>query len=347
MTLFRPFPIDKAWPNAIDLRKAFSGLITREGVFPDPTSVADAGLAYGISAWSVGSRAFTFASKRGGAPYSQGYGVALGGDDATGAAWTLGGAPGSGTRIDRLWVRLVDPTQGESLTTPGGETVARAVPVYGITPGTPGLAALPAGAVEIAQASVPAGAASVSGVTFAQTYKFAQVSGGIIYVRTNAERDALTGLVDGDTCFVIGTGQLFRYLAKNAPTSGWYHDGGRPATSALTLGGLWGTAPGAIAPRAAMQGGRVYLDGSIVNTTVVDVALGTEYQIATIADAAFRPTVTSYFATGTQSAATAGIIRVASDGGVWWRANASANWPTGAPLRIDFGGINYPIKGLV
>lgn len=210
MTLTRPHFIDKAWPNAIDLRKAVGGYIPREGVFPDPITVAAAGIAYGNGAWDVGALPFVLAAKRGGAPYSQAYGTALGTNDAAGTAWTIDPAPGSGSRVDRLWVRLVDPSQGEALTTPGAETVPRAVPVFGVTLGTPGIQPLPAGTTEIAQVSTPSGAASIAGSTITQTYKFAQTVGGTIFARTKAELDAIVTPLNGDLGFVIATGVTYQ-----------------------------------------------------------------------------------------------------------------------------------------
>lgn len=212
MPLTRPYPIDKAWPNGIDLRKHLSGVFPREGILPDPITVLAAGIAYGNTGWNVAARPFVAVTKRGGAPYSQAYGSALISNDSAANAWVIGGAPVSGTRVDRLWIRATDPTQGESLTTPGGETVPRAVPVFGVTAGTPGIQPLPAGAVEIAQVSTPTGAASIANSTITQTYKFAQgAPGDPIYERTLAALTALTGLKAGDVGYVIADGASYRY----------------------------------------------------------------------------------------------------------------------------------------
>lgn len=204
MPLIRPFPIDKAFPNAIDLRKAASAIYPREGVFPDPVTIAAAGIAFANGGWNIGARPFGANLKRGGAPYSRAYGSAQIANDSQATAWTIDAAPTSGVRLDRLWVRATDPTQAEALTTPAGETVPRAVPVFGVTPGTPNLAPLPAGAYEIATASVPAGAASAAGVTITNTYDFANVLGGTIYARTLAKLNATPGTMAGDTGYAEG-----------------------------------------------------------------------------------------------------------------------------------------------
>lgn len=223
MALTRPFPIDKAYPNAIDLRKAQSTIFPREGIFPDATTIAAAGIAYGNGAWNVAARPFTANVKRGGAPYSMAYGAAQLANDAAMNAWVVAGAPTSGVRIDRLWVRATDPTQAEATTTPAGETVARAVPVYGITTGVAGAGApaLPPGTTEIAQVSTPAGAASIANSTITQTYKFANVAGGTIYVRNRTELDALVGAIDGDRAFDLGADIGYRNIA-----GAWHVDPG-------------------------------------------------------------------------------------------------------------------------
>lgn len=214
MTLTRPFPIDKAFPNAIDLRKQASGVYPREGVFPDPITIAPPGIAFANGGWNIGARPFVYNTKRGGAPYSQAYGSAQGTNDSSVTAWTIGAAPASGVRVDRLWVRATDYGQGEALTTPGGETVPRGVPVFGVTAGTPDLAALPAGAFEIAQASVPAGAASIANATITQTYGFANVSGGTLYFH-NATAMAAATVIDGDIAYVLAT-QTYHYRVGGA-----------------------------------------------------------------------------------------------------------------------------------
>lgn len=197
MPLTRPYPIDKAFPNAIDLRKQLSGIIPREGIFPDPVTV-NQGIAYANGAWNVGARPFIAAFKRGGAPSTQAYGTGLGTNDAAATAWTVPAAPGSGTQITRLWVRWTDPTQGEALTVPAGETVPRAVPTFGSNSGTSigDLPALTAGVMEIAQVSMPSGAASIAGATITQIAPFAHVVGGPVLFR-NATEQAAYAPADG------------------------------------------------------------------------------------------------------------------------------------------------------
>jgi hypothetical protein len=191
MALTRPFPIDQAYPNAADIRKQAAAIYPREGIFPDPVTLAAAGIAYANGGWAVGARPFVANLKRGGAPFTQAYGSAQTSNDAVSAAWTIAAAPLSGTRVDRLWIKALDPTQGEALNT---ETPPRAVPQYGITAGTPGIQPLPAGCLEIAQVSTPSTATSIAQSTITQTYPFAYVLGGTVFFRTRSELNAVTTL---------------------------------------------------------------------------------------------------------------------------------------------------------
>lgn len=213
MSLSRSFPIDSGFPNAVDLRRLDAGLIAREGVFPDPTTTAAAGIAVGTTAWNVQARPFVAALKRGGAPYSLSYGVARLANSAQVNAWEIQPAPASGSRIDLLWIRATDPGEGETTSGsdgPGG--AARAVPIFGVTAGTPSgtpaTPALPAGALLIATVTTPSGAASIAGSTIAQSYGFAHLVGGVAYYRTAALRDEST-VTEGTVGRVIGDDNLY------------------------------------------------------------------------------------------------------------------------------------------
>lgn len=221
MPLTRSFPIDSGFPNAVDLRRLDAGLIAREGVFPDPTTIAAAGIAFGNGAWNVGARVFVAALKRGGAPYSLGYGVARVANDSQATAWTIPAAPVSGSRIDLLWIRATDPSQGEATSGsdgPGG--APRAVPIFGVTSGTPAgspvAPALPAGALLIATVTTPSGAASIAGSTIVQSYGFAHLVGGVQYFRNAAAREAAaTSALPGQLALQVDTGVYYRLTAAN------------------------------------------------------------------------------------------------------------------------------------
>lgn len=235
MPLTRPFPVDKAFPNAADIRKGQSAVFPREGVFPDPTTIAAAGIAYAASGWNVGARAFTANVKRGGAPFSQAYGAAQVANDAVvAAAWTLPGAPTSGSWTSLLWIRAADPTQGEATTQVAGETgpdgVARprALPVFGVTTGTTSTApVLPAGAELIATAVTPSTATSAAGAVITQSYEFANVLGGPLYVRQSAQLTATlaAAAVPGEVAYALDTQALYE-VRVSGTTKRWVRSGG-------------------------------------------------------------------------------------------------------------------------
>jgi hypothetical protein len=212
MTLTRSYPISEGYPTALDVRRLEVGLIVREGVFADPTTVLAAGVAYGNGGWNVGAVAFVAALKRGGAAYSLGYGVARLVNDAAGTAWTIDAAPVSNSRIDLLWIRATDPDEGEATSgTDGPGGVGRAVPVFGYTAGTaassPVAPALPSGALLIATVTTPSGAASIAGSTIVQSYGFAQASGGAIFARNFASLP--TAALQGDTGVALDDGAVY------------------------------------------------------------------------------------------------------------------------------------------
>jgi len=193
MPLTRPFAIDQAYANASDYRKQQSTIYPREGLFGDGNALNN-GVAYANGGWNVGSRAFTGVARRNTTSYSQSYGSVLFSNDSQGTAWTIPAAPATGSRIDVLWVQVTDPTQGDQTTTPSGETVPRAVPVFGVTSGDAGTSpvarALPSGVIEIARVTTPSTATTIANSVISQTYSFANVLGGMLYFRTVAEMNA-------------------------------------------------------------------------------------------------------------------------------------------------------------
>lgn len=105
---------------------------------------------------------------------------------------TIGAAPGSGTRVDVVYVKQQDNTAG--VPTPDGT----AAPLYGVLAGTvgagkPSLSSI-VGAEELATVSVTAGATATNGagVLITNTAKQVVARGAPIPVRSQTERDALT-----------------------------------------------------------------------------------------------------------------------------------------------------------
>jgi hypothetical protein len=109
---------------------------------------------------------------------------------AAAQAVSIGAAPGSGTRVDVVWVKQQDNTPG----VPTPDVVAPS-PLYGVTPGTPTKQPIPVGAEELATVAVSAGATRTTDgtVVITQTARITAARGGIVLVKTQAERVALTG----------------------------------------------------------------------------------------------------------------------------------------------------------
>lgn len=263
----------------------------------------------------------------------------------------IAAAPVSNSRIDVIYVKHNDNGDGN------GD--ANALPTFGVLAGVAAAAPtkpgpLPVGALELATLRIYSGTTATNGGTnlLTNTYAMTAMRGGVVPFRTTTERDAWSGAsgpVDGQLAYVIASDATFQYLAT-APAPGWYHAYGAPEIGAIAVGGpsgFWVPSASGGTPQMRRQGGLVLGFGSIMNTTNnLSVALGTEYNIASISDVAFRPDVDRYFATGTSSNAIPGVLRIAADGTIYWRANATATWVTGS-LRIDLGGIIYNAKGIV
>lgn len=277
MALTRPYPVDVARPNAADIRKGQSAVFPREGIFPDPVTLATAGIAYAGSGWSVGARAFTANVKRGGAPFSQAYGAAqIANDGVVASAWTLPGAPSSGSITSLLWVRATDSTQGDGTpAVPSGETVARSIPTFGVTTGTTTTApVLPAGAELIATVTIASTSTSAATSTIVQSYDFAGVNGGVQYARTEAKRDA-SAPIEGEVWYVLATQKAHQRIGSD-----WVHVSGRPDVASFTGTSFWSSDTNRPA-RAVSQAGRGGLEGAIVSTNV-SYAAGTAYTLGSI-----------------------------------------------------------------
>jgi hypothetical protein len=105
---------------------------------------------------------------------------------------TTTAAPGSGSRIDVIYAKQGD---ANSTISPDGSTA----PIYGCaqgnsTTGTPVAPSIPVGAIELARATVSAGATATNGagVVISQTARQTAARGAAIPVRSQTERDALT-----------------------------------------------------------------------------------------------------------------------------------------------------------
>jgi hypothetical protein len=130
---------------------------------------------------------------------------------------TTTAAPGSGSRIDVIYEKQGD---ANSTITPDASTA----PVYGCaqgnpTTGTPVKPSIPVGAIELATATVSAGATATNGagVVITNTARQTVARGARIPVRNQAERDALTAF-PGLEVYRLDTGQV-QLCTATGPTT--------------------------------------------------------------------------------------------------------------------------------
>lgn len=172
--------------NPLDVRKDWSGVLVREGVFPGgtvPLVTGTAGWAYsiGAGAWATSS--------------ASGDGLHVWGNDgavtvgSTGVGTTVPAAPSAGlSRIDIIWVR--HPSNGENADTSSAPVAGVAVGTAAASPVAP---ALPAGAFELARNTMTDAATTTAsaGNTITQTAPFTATKGGAVQARSTTELVAL------------------------------------------------------------------------------------------------------------------------------------------------------------
>lgn len=240
-------------------------------------------------------------------------------------------APGANSRIDVIWVRSQFVVLGD----------ANNDVVFGVTQGTaavsPTKPAIPAGALELATATIPSTATTTlsSGVVITQTYPYTAAAGGVVLLRSQAEQDAWTPQ-QGSLAWRIDTQQLFEYM-PNASTPGWFLVGGKPSTSTPTFSGIYSS--GTPAARLVEQGGRVSLEGTVTSSSANFVS-GTLYTLGSI-PASKAPTAPRKFACTANGTAVGSVI-VDSTGALTMILNSTF---TGA-LGLSLDGCSWPDKNL-
>lgn len=179
-------------------------------------------------------------------------GVAIFTNDGT-VNVAINAAPASNSRIDVIWVKHNDSTTGDASSTP----------VFGVTAGTaaasPTKPAIPTGALELATIRVYAGTTAANGGTnvTTNTYQMTASRGGVVPVRTAAERDAWATAVPGQQLLVIASGFLYAFVA--GAWTGW---------SGYTYGSLGPDGNGAVAASQIQRdvNGYVRLDAQTSRT---------------------------------------------------------------------------------
>lgn len=206
MALTKSFPTgDPGGLSIDDTRRIFAGLVAvaadgspRLGVVPahlNPLVTSTGSMAYSVAP-------FTAVTSRSGTGV-----VELVANDAATTVPTTA-APASNSRIDVIWVRCLFT----------GYTDPTGLPVFGVTQGTAGVSpskpTIPAGALELATATIPSTAIGTNsaGVVITQTYLYTAAAGGVVRVRNSTE---LAAWVPADGAFAarLDTGSLMARAA--------------------------------------------------------------------------------------------------------------------------------------
>lgn len=166
----------------LEARLALEGIVPREGVMDGLVVSGRASWAYQVTA----GHCVTRRSNDGVVLFSNDS-TAIVGEDGEGD--TVPPAPGTGSRIDIIYILHNDVDNDDPNSQP------RFGVASGVAQGTPNPPTIPDGAIELARATVVAGATNTAhaNVTITHSQRLRTgVRGGIITVNSNAERDALS-----------------------------------------------------------------------------------------------------------------------------------------------------------
>lgn len=283
MALFRGLFVRKdatRGTTPVEARKALAGLIAPAGAAAARAGLLAGGNVAGTTGWAYSVPALHAALTRGASD-----GVVLTGNDGPLNAPT-DPAPASGARIDIVWIRHADVDAGDA-TSDIEVGVAT-----GDASGTPQPPTIPAGALELARATVGAGATNTqhAAVTIEQTAPRTALHGGPVPVRDEEERAAYAaahlaagGLVSALSPLIVLRGDA------DAEARLEYTDDGQtwrvlpiqgPATDIPVLTG-WGSYSGFARPRLRRTGTEVKAFGGMVGrTSAASLNALEEYQLA-------------------------------------------------------------------
>lgn len=285
-------PLDARLAIAGTVAKAASGR-ARSGVFFE----GNASLVSGTAGMSYAVARFVVAQARAAADGA----VIFSNDGTVNVATPV--APAANSRIDIVYAWQRD------FVTDGVDSNPVLEVANGVASPTPVAPTLPDGAVELARATVSAGATATNGagVVIEQTCKFTAAAGGLIVFRTAADRDADITSPVGAACFVLADDSV-SVLVSGSPSPVWKNINLLSDTGWVTINpsANWTvTAPF----RYRRLNGVVYLRGIVSRTTGID-------NIATL-PAGFRPAVNAVHPLATTSAdnsvratvTTAGVVQ--------------------------------------
>ncbi|WP_194521981.1 hypothetical protein [Cellulosimicrobium sp. JZ28] len=183
MALFRGLFVRKdatRGTTPVEARKALAGLLAPAGAFGARPGVLSGGRVTGTAGWAYQLGPSHVAVVRATAD-----GVVLTGNDGN-LSVSTNPAPASGSRIDIVWIRHLDIDAGDA-TSDIEVGVAK-----GAASGSPSEPSIPAGALELARATVGAGATNTNHANVTITQSGARTSGRgtPVPVRDKAERNA-------------------------------------------------------------------------------------------------------------------------------------------------------------
>lgn len=332
MTLTRSLPTQHASGlPLIDERRTTLGLFTRNsdgsarvGVLPahtNPLVTGRASMGYDIAA-------FNAVTARTAAGAEQ-----IANDGSVTVATTA--APGSNSRIDVIWVRAQFQVLGD----------ASNDVVFGVTQGnaavSPVKPAIPAGALELATATIPSTATTTlsSGVVITQTHPYTAAAGGTVLARSRAELEAWSAPV-GAVARALDTG--LEWVRRPAPSSGpltWYVAPGQQLAymSAAVTNGVGNTMIGTVAKTIALPiGQRVKIRCKPVSMYVA-AASGLVYYSLRANNAAADVSPTVSIKTAYSRAMHPGASGVVSPPGTEIELITTVEQPVTAALFIEFG----------
>lgn len=291
MAVYEGFAVSAAGANADDVRKAMAGLVVRNadgsprvGVFSNGTGVFVSGKA----AMAVDVAAFNVATLR-----SAGDGVVLFGNDGV-VSLPIGAAPASNSRIDAVYVKHNDASKGDALSTPILAVAA------GVASATPTPATVPAGALRIANITIPAGATTTqsSGVVVTQVAPMTAAAGGVVALRNQTEQDAFAA-VAGQQAYRVDTKALVAFDGTS-----WGATGGQLMTA---WGNNFGNSIGGEPLNYRIANGRVWVRGQVTNKGARNYAAGTFVAFVTLPNEV-RPASGTMAVIGTSHPGTTGNV---------------------------------------
>lgn len=246
-------------------------------------------------------------------------------------------ADGSNSRTDIVYVQIDDPAEDGSGTPAVTRKYLAGVAGSGVAPSPP-----VARAFVIAQINVPKSGAGSPSVTWVAPYTAA--AGGVVPFPKLADLKLWTPPQDGQLAYAMDSGNLWIYEA-GATTPGWYHSSGKPdIVTGVYSGGTFSSvvySAGPTAPYAVNQGGRTYLEGSIVSGSATFTA-GVVYTVGSISGPVAPSTTTVRFTTSNISAVAE--VTITSAGVITIRLNVTF---TGA-LNLTFTpAVSWITKGLM